>query len=220
VSAAPKHKQLRVSIEPQARAGQLPVPPGRMPTLGPQGSNPSKAKGVQLDVLNGLRDDTPIFNGDFADPFVLRVPDALFLYASDTTATQYAPAAHIPEIELNQASAFQGRYLGDALPQLPKWTVSGFQWAPSVWARPDGTYVMYYSTPATIPLGCLAKSPSAGCIRTANGPSSAMCISKATSTNPAGPFVDDSPSAFVCPVAQGGAIDPSIFIAKDGSPWL
>ena len=38
--------------------------------------------------------------------------------------------------------------------------------------------------------------------------------------NPAGPFVDDSTSAFVCPVAQGGAIDPSVFIAADGSPWL
>ena len=47
-----------------------------------------------------------------------------------------------------------------------------------------------------------------------------MCISAATSTNPAGPYVDDSSSAFVCPVAQEGAIDPSIFIAHDGTPWL
>jgi hypothetical protein len=170
--------------------------------------------------LSGLRDDTPIFNGDFADPFALRTPDAVFTYASDTTATQYAPAAHIPVIELARASAFEGRYLGDALPQLPKWTVSGFQWAPSVWTRPDGTYVMYYSTPATVPFVCLADPASAGCIHTANGPSSAMCISRATSTNPAGPFVDDSSSAFVCPIAEGGAIDPSIFIAADGTPWL
>ena len=119
-----------------------------------------------------------------------------------------------------QSSGFQGDYLGDALPQLPKWTVSGFQWAPSVWARPDGTYVMYYSTPATIPLECLANASSAGCVRTANGVSSAMCISRATSTSAAGPFVDDSSSAFICPVAQGGAIDPSVFIDQAGSPWL
>ncbi len=215
------HKQFGVTIEPKSRAGQLPLPPtGRLPTLGPRSFNPSKANGVQLDVLSGLRDDTPIFNGDFADPFVLRTPAALYLYASNTTASQYAPAAHIPEIELAQASDFRGRYLGDALPQLPKWTVSGFQWAPSVFARPNGTYVMYYSTPATIPLICLAKPTSPGCIHTSDGPSSAMCISRATSTNPAGPFVDDSTSAFVCPVAQGGAIDPSVFIAADGSPWL
>jgi hypothetical protein len=167
-----------------------------------------------------LRNGTPIFNGDFADPFALRTPDAVFTYASNTTATRYAPAAHIPVIELARGSAFQGRYLGDALPQLPNWTVSGFQWAPSVWARPDGTYVMYYSTPATIPFACLLKLIATGCIRSANGPTSAMCISKATSNSPAGPFVDVSSSAFVCPVAQGGAIDPSIFIAADGTPWL
>lgn len=216
----PGHRQLNVSVEPKTRAGQLPVPAGRSPTLGPQAFHPSKAGGVQLDVVNALRDGTPIFNGDFADPFALKTPQALYLFASDTTASRYAPAAHIPEIELTQSSAFQGYFLGDALPQLPKWTVSGFQWAPSVWARPDGTYVMYYSTPATIPLDCVAKPSRAGCVRTVNGPSSAMCISAATSTNPAGPYVDDSSSAFVCPVAQGGAIDPSIFIAQDGTPWL
>src|ERR1700727_952512 len=79
---------------------------------------------------------------------------------------------------------------------------------------------MYYSTPATIPLGCLSKTLPLGCVKTPNGPSSAMCISRATSANPAGPFLDDSSSAFVCPLAQGGAIDPSIFVAPDGTPWL
>jgi hypothetical protein len=79
---------------------------------------------------------------------------------------------------------------------------------------------MYYSTPATIPLGCRAKTPPSGCVKTTNGESSAMCISRATSADPAGPFVDDSSSAFVCPVAQGGAIDPSVFVAPDGTPWL
>jgi hypothetical protein len=175
---------------------------------------------VQLDVLSGLRSDTPIYDGDFADPFVLRTPDSLVVYASNSVATQYAPAAHIPEIDLERDSGFQGKYLGDALPQLPKWTVSGYQWAPSVWANPDGTYVMYYSTPATIPLICLAKPSSAGCIHSTNGPTSAMCISRATSASPTGPFVDDSSSAFVCPYTQGGAIDPSVFAASDGSHWL
>ena len=174
-----------------------------------------------MDVLSGLRDSTPIFNGDFADPFVLRTSNSLVVYSSNSVATQYAPAAHIPEIELTRDSGFKGQYLGDALPQLPKWTVTGFQWAPSVWADPNGTYVMYYSTPATIPLICLAKPSSPGCIHSStNGPTSAMCISKATSSSPTGPFVDSSPSAFVCPYAQGGAIDPSVFTAADGTHWL
>ena len=211
---------LSVKAEPAARAGQLPVPAGRLPTKGPIGLDPSKSDGVQLDVLSGLLNDTPIFDGDFADPFALRTADVLYIYASNTETTQYAAGAHVPVISLGRDSGFEGQYLGDAMPSLPKWTVSGFQWAPSVWTRPDGTYVMYYSTPATIPLGCLSKTLPLGCVKTTNGPSSAMCISRATSTNPAGPFIDDSSSAFVCPLSQGGAIDPSVFVASDGTPWL
>jgi hypothetical protein len=213
-------KPRSLSVEPKTRPGQLPVSAGRSPTLGPQAFHPSRSDGVQLDVFNALRDGSPIFNGDFADPFALKTANALYLFASDTTASRYAPAAHIPEIQLTQSSAFQGYYVGDALPRLPKWTVSGYQWAPSVWARPDGTYVMYYSTLATHPLDCVANPSAAGCIRTAKGPTSAICISAATSKSPTGPYVDDSSSAFICPAVQGGAIDPSIFVAQDGTPWL
>ncbi len=218
--ASESRPTVKFSAEPSARAGQLPVPAGRLPTQGPIGLNPATAAGVQLDVLDGLLNDTPIYNGDFADPFVLRTTDDLYIYVSNTATTQYAPGAHVPVIELTRDSGFKGQYLGDAMPTLPKWTVSGFQWAPSVWSRPDGTYVMYYSTPATIPLGCLAKTPAVGCVKTTSGESSAMCISRATSASPSGPFVDDSSSAFVCPLAQGGAIDPSVFVAPDGTPWL
>jgi hypothetical protein len=219
-SGQPTAHTLRVSPEPSARAGQPAVPFGRLATKGPIGIDPSKANGIQLDVLSGLLDDSPIFNGDFADPYALRTPDVLYFFASNTTTTRYSPGAHVPVIALSRASGFEGHYLGDALPILPKWTVSDFQWAPSVWKAPTGTYVMYYSTPATIPLGCLAAAPAFGCVTTTNGRSSAMCISRATSTDPAGPYVDDSSSAFVCPVTQGGAIDPSVFVASDGTPWL
>jgi hypothetical protein len=219
-AGASKPRPLSVSVEPKARAGQPPVSAGRAPTLGPQAYRPSNVNGVPLDVFTALRDGSPIFNGDFADPFALKTANALYLFASDTSASRYAPAAHIPEIELTQSTAFQGYYVGDALPQLPKWTVSGYQWAPSVWARHDGTYVMYYSTPATHPLDCVAHPSAMGCIRTAKGPTSAMCISAATSANPTGPYVDHSSSAFICPTGQGGAIDPSIFVADNGTPWL
>jgi hypothetical protein len=87
-------------------------------------------------------------------------------------------------------------------------------------ARPDKTYVMYYSTRATVPLGCLATPPAKGCVKTFRGWTNAECISRATATNPAGPFVDNSTSAFICPVDEGGAIDPSVFIASNGTPWL
>ena len=209
-----------VSIEPTARPGQIPVRPGHAPTLGPATGNPTRANGIQLDALSGLLNNTPIYNGDFADPYALRTPDALYLYATNTTSTNFASAAHIPVIELPESSAFQGHYLGDALPVLPTWTVPGYQWAPSVWARPDGTYVMYYATPATDPINCFTKALAGRCVHAVTAPTSAMCISRATSASPAGPFVDNSASAFVCPVSMGGAIDPSVFIRADGTPWL
>ena len=219
-SAAGSGSSSGVSIEPAVRPGEMPARPGHAPTLGPTAADPSRANGVQLDVLSGLQDNTPVFNGDFADPYALRTPDAVFLYATNTQTTKYAPGVHIPVIELPESSAFEGRYLGDALPVLPTWTVPDYQWAPSVWARPDGTYVMYYATPATDPINCFKKATAGLCVHAVNAPTSAMCISRATSTSPAGPFVDDSSSAFICPVSLGGAIDPSVFIRSDGTPWL
>jgi hypothetical protein len=196
------------------------VTPGHQATKGPIGSNPTKAHGIQLSVLSGLLYGQPIFNGDFADPFALKDGATLYAYATDTTGSGGLSPAHIPVLELSRDSGFVGHYLGDALPTLPKWTVPGYQWAPAVWARPDGTFVLYYATPATMPLECVAHHTSPGCVETVHGPNTAMCISSATSSSPAGPFVDHSASAFVCPTAQGGAIDPSIFVAAGGTPWL
>ncbi len=210
----------RLSLSHPVRAGQPYVTPGHQATQGPVGSNPSKAHGIELTVLNGLLHGEPIFNADFADPFALVVGDSVYAYATDTYGSVHIPGAHIPVIAITRATGFSGHYLGDALPTVPTWTVSGYQWAPSVWARPDGTYVLYYATPATHPINCVAKPTSYGCVETTHGPNTAMCISRATSTNPAGPFVDDSASPFVCPYAQGGAIDPSIYVRSDGTAWL
>jgi beta-xylosidase len=44
------------------------------------------------------------------------------------------------------------------------------------------------------------------------------CISRAVSFGPEGPFVDRSASPFLC--QSGGSIDPSPFVAADGSAWL
>jgi Glycosyl hydrolases family 43 len=207
-------------LAPVQRSGQPYITPGHQATGGPIGANPSTAQGVQLSVLNGLLLGLPIFEGDFADPYALVDGDSVYTYATSTTASVYEPAAHIPVIAITRATGFAGHYLGDALPTLPSWTVAGYQWAPSVWGRPDGTFVMYYSTPATQPLDCVYSNTAPGCVETTHGANTAMCISRATSTSPSGPFVDDSTAAFICPTSQGGAIDPSIFVASDGTPWL
>ena len=202
------------------RAGQIDPPPGSALTSGPIGANPSKEHGVQLNVLSGILHDQPIYDGNFADPFALRTPNTLYIYASSSGPSRDNPAANVPVIGLARDNGFAGQFLGDALPTLPKWTVSGFQWGPAVWARPDGTYVLYYSTPATIPLGCLATPPATGCVRTTTGETAAACISRATATNPAGPFTDNSSSAFICPIDEGGAIDPSVFVSSNGTAYL
>jgi Glycosyl hydrolases family 43 len=207
-------------LAPVVRPGQPYVTTGHAATKGPIGANPGMAHGVPLTILSGLLNGEPIFNGDFADPYALVDGDSVYAYATSTTGSAYSAAAHIPVLAITRATGFAGHYLGDALPTVPTWTVGGYQWAPSIWARPDGTFVLYYSTPATQPIDCLAKATTPGCVQTTHGPNTAMCISRATSTSPSGPFVDGSSSAFICPTAQGGAIDPSIFVTSDGTPWL
>ena len=202
------------------RTGQIYVPPGRSATKGPIGSNPSLAHGLPLNILSGLAHDQPIYDGDFADPSALDSSNTLYFYASSSSQSKNDAGANIPVIGLTQGSGFSGRFLGDALPKPPTWSVAGYQWGPDVWSRPDNTYVMYYSTPATVPLGCRATPPAQGCVKTFRGWTNAECISRATATNPAGPFVDNSSSAFICPADQGGAIDPSVFVASNGTPWL
>jgi hypothetical protein len=207
-------------IKPSIRTGQIYVPPGRSATKGPVGTNPSQSHGLQLNILAGLDHDEPIYDGDFADPSALAVSNTLYFYASSSSPSTYDHGANVPVIALSRGDGFSGRFLGDALPKVPSWTVSGYQWGPDVWERPDGTYVLYYSTPATVPLGCLASPPAHGCVKTTHGETNAECISRATATSPTGPFVDNSTSAFICPLDEGGAIDPSVFVASDGTPWL
>ena len=67
----PSTGPLKTPIEPNARAGQIVLPPGNAATLGPLSRNPSTANGVHLSVVTSLLDDTPVFNGDFADPSAL-----------------------------------------------------------------------------------------------------------------------------------------------------
>ena len=175
---------------------------------------------LAAEPINGLLHDSPIYDGDFADPYVLATPTGFTVYATSTAPSGTYAGAHIPSIVLPRNSGFSGSYVGDVLPNVPAWTTPGSQWAPSVWARPDGTYVLYYSTPSSHLDACPSQSRAATCIPNAQtGWAPAMCISRATSTTPTGPFIYDSSSAFICPAAQGGAIDPSVFVSDSGAPW-
>lgn len=177
-----------------AGAAEDAQPGERLPTRGPVDSSTGAAVPERLNLVDGLLRGLPIIDGDFADPYALSERDAIYVYATNTVD------ANVPVVELPKDDALTGKYLGDAMPDLPSWTTKGFQWGPAVWARPDGRFVLYYATPS---------SPG----------SDRMCISRALGSSPAGPFKDESTGPFICPLSQGGAIDPSVFV-DDGVPYL
>ena len=172
-----------------------------------------------MNILAGLDHDEPIYDGDFADPSALAVSNTLYFYASSSSPSKYDHGANVPVIALSRGDGFSGRFLGDALPKVPSWTVSGISVGPRRVGAPDRTYVMYYSTPATVPLGCLGSPPATGCVKTVQGDQRGVHLA-CDRHRPHGPFVDNSTSAFICPLDEGGAIDPSVFVASNGTPWL
>jgi hypothetical protein len=158
----------------------------RRPPLGvPPGAD------VGVEIAKALDKGVPVGKGNFADPFVLLDGDEVYAYATNVQG------ANIPVSR--SVSATEAQYLGDALPTLPAWTHPGAVWAPSVYERADGTYVMFYNS--------------------VFGVTGHQCVGRATATAPAGPFVDDTTAPLECPIALGGAIDPSMIVV-DGRPWL
>ena len=170
------------------------APASTNPVAGRKPINPNNAPAVgqQYPATASFQTGIPVMDGNFADPFILVEGTTAYAYATNIAN------ANIPVGELNTTTQI-GQFLGDALPTLPSWTKPGLVWAPSVYDRGDGTYVMFYDTIYGYP--------------------GIQCISAATSTNPAGPFVDNSSAPFVCPIELGGAIDASM-IKVNGSPYL
>lgn len=166
--------------------------PGQRPrTDGPAKGAEVKGKALPLFPATGLLLGTPIYDGDFADPYVLRVGDDLFAYATNDKD------ANVPVIAASRPPF--AHYVGDVLPDLPSWSEPGFVWAPAVLALERG-YVLYYTTRVS--------------------GTTMQCVSRATSDSPTGPFRDDSTGPLVCQRDLGGTIDPSIVTDADGVHWL
>ena len=131
------------------------------------------------------------FPFDFPDPFVLNADGAYWGYSTNGASG---------DVQLIRSHDLVGwEFVGSALGSLPSWAVSNYTWAPSVLPWGSG-YVMFY----TAHLASTGKP----------------CISVAVSGSPAGPFLDHSTGPLLCHEEQGGAIDPSPFVAADGTPYL
>lgn len=123
---------------------------------------------------------------DFADPSVLVAGGHLYAFGTN------GPAGTIQVLHSTDLEHWEIRTGG--LRSLPDWAQAGRTWAPSV-HRIGSRYVMYYA------------------VQTRS--TSKQCISVATSSAPAGPYLDTSTGPLVCQADVGGSIDPDAY--TDGS---
>lgn len=156
---------------------------------------------LRVVLRHQRRPTSPVYDGDFPDPFVLVVGDRSFAYGTQTGDL------NLQVMESADLAGWEHR--GDALPELPSWAERGNTWAPAVLERdgargsggaPQEKYVMYYTV----------RYQAAG----------RQAISVATASDPAGPFVDRSAGPLIFQEDRAGSIDPSPFVDEDGTAYL
>ncbi|MCB1258176.1 MAG: family 43 glycosylhydrolase [Microthrixaceae bacterium] len=134
----------------------------------------------------------PVIDADFPDPAIIRVDDRYVAFATN------GPKGQIQVASSEDLAIW--KVTGDALGSLPEWASDepDLVWAPSV-GRIGDNWLMF----ATF----------------RHAASGRQCIGLLHSGAVEGPYIPASAEPFLCPVSQGGAIDPELFI--DGEiPWL
>lgn len=134
---------------------------------------------------------------NFADPSVLVEGGVTYVYGT----SNYRRVPVIALGDLNNINP--GETAQEAMATKPAWASTTEIWAPAV-AKLGGRYVMFFAAHRISP----------------PDPSNDQCVGRAYSASPLGPF---SPEA--SPITCGndgvhGALDPSVFIAPDGSAHL
>ncbi|BCL17563.1 family 43 glycosylhydrolase [Micromonospora sagamiensis] len=134
-----------------------------------------------------------VIGSDFPDPDILKVGDTYHAYSTNN-GNGNVPVA--------TATSLTGPWTRrpDALPTLGAWASGGRTWAPEVFRRADGRYVLYYT----------ALSRSVG----------RQCIGAATSTSPLGPFTPVGTGPLICNGGEGGDIDASSFVDSTGLRYM
>ena len=146
---------------------------------------------LRVVLSHKRRPGAPVYDGDFPDPFVLVAGGRYFAYGTQTGGM------NIQVMQSSDLADWQHR--GDALPELPSWASQGNTWAPAVLLRGDA-YALYYAV----------RYEAAG----------RQAISVATSSDPAGPFVDQSAEPLIFQEDRAGSIDASPFVDDDGAAYL
>jgi hypothetical protein len=128
---------------------------------------------------------------DFPDPHILREGDAYYAFGTN------GPAGVVQVVASTDLTAWDVQ--GSALAAVPGWAHEGFTWAPAAIRTWTG-FSLFYTV--------------------RDEASGRQCISRATAAAPGGPYVDRSTGPLVCQLDEGGSIDPSPFVAEDGTLHL
>ncbi|KAH8823625.1 glycosyl hydrolase [Flagelloscypha sp. PMI_526] len=151
---------------------------------------------IQLEanpLLNKRSVSGPKLSLNFPDPSLIWAPEANLWYAYGTNGNGHrVQVATSPDFNTWTIST------KEALPTVGAWVYAASPnvWAPMVLQLNDGSYVMYYSA-------------------TSAADTTAHCVSVATASTAAGPFVPRAES-FACHLDQGGAIDAAGHHHPDG----
>lgn len=152
------------------------------------------------DETSPARSMVPVFRIDFPDPFILRHDGRFFAYATNATELR----ANVQMAESTNLTAWRSLKrpdgtLHDAMPQLPAWAQPGWTWAPEI-GRIGERFVLYFTA--------------------RERQSDLQCVGVATASDPRGPFVGDDSGPLVCQRDEGGTIDASAFVDRDGQRYL
>jgi hypothetical protein len=128
---------------------------------------------------------------DFADPQVMQAGGTYYAFGTN------GPGGTVQVLSSADLSDWDVR--GNALAGLPSWARNGFTWAPAA-IQTGSTYTLFYTVRQ---LG-----------------SEKQCITRATATDPAGPYVDSSTGPLVCQLGEKGSIDPSPYRDDAGTLHL
>lgn len=155
------------------------------------------AKPMKRDTI------TPVMAGqNFPDPSVIKVGSSWYGFATNGKDSK----GNMMHIQMATTADFKTWTYNDGtdgMPTLASWidAASPRVWAPDVSQLADGSFVMYYTA--------ALKSKT-----------NLHCLGVATSKHVQGPYKDSSSTPWVCPTAQGGAIDPSGYLNSDGTRWV
>jgi beta-xylosidase len=152
---------------------------------------PPGAEAARTDFTSTAQSATLVYDQNFPDPSVLVVDHTYYAYSTNSGGDD------VPVIESHNLTHWKA--IGDAMSVLPSWASGSEVWSPSVTVAPDGGYELFFS----------AYDQAEG----------VMCLGRATSSSPLGPFVDVSGQPFLCQASAGGSIDPSV-VRFDGADYL